>query len=164
MTTPSTPCAFPRGKKLYFAAVDGRKVVVETWAVTQHRKHSRPLRRALFVRALHSGASVDPLYESGYTAAAVLVCVDPPPASWKGKVIASRIRRDHVPLNARVQDTDYAASIPAAANKALLRLDRRRERLDGYLNEATDEDERAEYRDELRDMQYAKTALKKLIG
>lgn len=150
------PCAFPVGKLIYCVEHDGRKAVVETWRVTQHR-----------VRAYRSTRQqVMPSKEwlASRPKDACLVRIDPPPASWKGKPFPASIRRDKVPIDARIQDTKYAASIPAAARKGLARAEADQTRWQSYLtDEGASAEEIEEIRRDLDALRYAIPAIKRLF-
>lgn len=133
---PSPPSPWTVGRRLYRVEVDGRRAFVETWEVTQHRKKGR----VHFVACLRR--------------------TDPPPVTFK--TLPPLVKRDKVPLSLSLQQSEYAASIGAAVNKAIERLEADVGRLTGYLDEAESEEERTETRADLQDLKYAKTAMLKL--
>lgn len=153
---PAVPCAFPAGKLLYCVEHDGRKAVVETWKVTQHRVRA--------YRSTRQQAMLSKEWLASRPKDACLMRIDPPPASWKGKPFPASIRRDKVPLDARIQDTKYAASIPAAARKGLARAEAAQARWQGCLTEeGVSVEEAEEIKQDLDALRYAISAIKRLL-
>lgn len=146
----STPTAFPVGRTLFRVTDDGRRAIVETWEVTQHR--SIAMRGSFLAKSEKARLPKN----------AHLRRIDPPAPVIGGKPCF--VQRDHVPLDAPLKDTEFAASISAAAKKALARAERDLARWRGYLDDPEiAEDEKAEIREDVRILEAAIRAIKKLF-
>ena len=146
----STPTAFPVGRTLFRVTDDGRRAIVETWEVTQHRV------------AVLRGSFLTKEEKARQPKNAHLRRIDPPAPVIGGTPLF--VKRQHVPLEAPLKDTEFAASISAAAKKALARAERDLARWRGYLDDPEiPEDEKMEIQQDIRTLEASIRAIKKLF-